>query len=89
MFIQIAPISGSEPTVLSHLFQGMVDDVISKGKELSDLRDQITDYVTQSEDKTLETEQIAEKLQLVEEEYTIILQAVSSQQVLSVCLNVF
>ena len=57
--------------------------MISKGKELSDLRDQITDYVTQSEDKTLETEQIAEKLKLVEEEYTIILSAVSSPQVLS------
>ena len=55
-----------------------MDDVTEKGNELQELRDGVSDYVTKSSDtKTEETEGVKEKLKLVQEEYTIILRAVS------------
>ena len=65
----------------------MVDDVTEKGNELQELRDGVSDYVTKSSDtKTEETEGVKEKLKLVQEEYTIILRAVSEITVNSVFL---
>ena len=64
-----------------------MDDVTEKGNELQELRDGVSDYVTKSSDtKTEETEGVKEKLKLVQEEYTIILRAVSEITVNSVFL---
>ena len=58
----------------------MVDEVTERGLELQELRDSVSDYVTTNRDtKTEETEGVKEKLKLVQEEYTIILRAVSVQ----------
>ena len=55
-----------------------MDEVTEKGKELQELHDKVSDYVTKNGDvKTEETESVKEKLKLVQEEYTIILRAVS------------
>lgn len=55
-----------------------MDEVTEKGKELQQLGDKVSDYVTQSGDvKVEEAEGVKEKLKLVQEEYTIILRAVS------------
>ena len=64
-----------------------MDDATEKGNELQELRDGVSDYVTKSSDtKTEETEGVKEKLKLVQEEYTIILRAVSEITVNSVFL---
>ena len=64
----------------SFLSQEMVDEVTEKGKELQELKDGVSDYVTNNSDtKTEETEGVKEKLKLVQEEYTIILRAVSTE----------
>ena len=54
----------------------MVDTITDKGEDLEVLGDQVTDFVSSSDGKLEETDNLKDKLKLVQEEYTIILKAV-------------
>ena len=58
----------------------MVDTISNKGDELEMIEDHVTDFVsTTAGVKLEETEELRNKLKLVQEEYTIILKAVCAQ----------